>query len=116
MRVSEEDYEKINVMPQYIKNQNKNGKEVVILAYDSAYSMIQLNQNNNELDLVFYGNLGYDGINKTIEKIKNMTNTQFLIMTDEDDMFWQEPNEIRDYITNNLKKVGEILNYSIYEW
>lgn len=115
VRVSEEDYEKINGMPRYIKNQNKNGKEVVILAYDSAYSMIQLNQNNNELDLVFYGNLGYDGINKTIEKIKNMTNTQFLIMTDEEDMFWQEPNEIRDYITNNLKKVGEILNYSIYE-
>lgn len=107
--------EKIKTMSQYIKNKNKSGIDVIIIASDSALTMVPLNQNHGEFDLVFYGNLGYNGINNLIEKIKNSENTEYLIYTDEEDMFWQEPTEIREFIINNLTKTGEICNYSIYK-
>ena len=43
-----------------------------------------------------------------------MKNTEFLIFTDEDDCYWQESKDIREYIINNFEKSGEIFNYSIY--
>ena len=87
----------------------------LIISSDSALTMISLNQNNGDFDLVFNGNLGYNGINSLINKIKNSENTEFLIYTNKEDMFWQEPLEIREYIIKNLTKIGEICNYSIYK-
>lgn len=113
--VSEEYYEKIDVLSDYIINEEKNGKKVIIISFDSAFPMINLKKSNQEFDLVFNGNLGYNGENKMIEKIKSSTNTTFLILTDEDDCFWQESKVIRNFITNNLSKKGELLDYSIYE-
>lgn len=105
-------YEKINVLKDYI---NENDKDVIVLTYDAALVMVELEKNNGELDLAFVGNLGYDGENKLIEKINNLENTEILIFTDEEDRFWQESDMVREYILNNLDKVGEILEYSIYE-
>lgn len=113
--ISPEYYEKINTMEEYINIQKENNKNVVIIAFDAAFTMVHIQQNNNEFDLVFNGNLGYDGENKMIQKISSMKNTQFLILTNEEDCFWQESEKIRNYIINNLSKTGEILNYSIYE-
>ena len=50
----------------------------------------------------------------TIEKIAKLENTEILIFTDEEDCFYQESKEIREYMMNHLQKSGEILNYSIY--
>ena len=107
--------EKIDTMSEYINNKNKLGINVIIISSDSALTMISLNQNNGDFDLVFNGNLGYNGINSLINKIKNSENTEFLIYTNKEDMFWQEPLEIREYIIKNLTKIGEICNYSIYK-
>lgn len=106
--------EKIKTVSEYITKKNNAGIDVIIVTSDAAYTMINLNQNHNHFDLAFNGNLGYNGINKLIEKIKTSKNTEFLIYTNEDDMFWQESLEIRNYIINNLEKTGEISNYSIY--
>ena len=70
--------------------------------------------NNRELDLLFYGNLGFNGIQNTIDKISEMHDTEFLIFTNEKDCFYQEPIEIREYILENFEKTGEFLDYSIY--
>lgn len=113
--ISQENYEKINVMTNYIKTKESNGKNVIIMSFDSAFTMISLNKNNDEFDLVFNGNLGYNGDSKMIEKIKTSKNTEFLILTDEEDCFWQESKIVRKFILENLNKKGEILNYSIYE-
>lgn len=113
--ISNENYNKISILKKYIKTQNKENKNVIIIASDSALTMISLNKNNQEFDLVFNGNLGYNGENKLIEKIKSLKDTEFLIFTNEDDCFWQESPKIRNYIIENLNKTGEILDYSIYE-
>lgn len=76
--------------------------------------MLPLGINNYEFDMLLSGNLGYNGIQKTIDKISKMKNTEFLIFTDEKNVFWQSPKEIREYVLNNLEKKGEILDYSIY--
>ena len=101
-------------MEHYIKNRNEDGVDVMILSYDAAVPMINLKQSHGAYDLLFNGNLGYDGINKIKEDIRNRKNTEFLIVTDEKDVFWQEPLEIRDFIIENLDYSGQICNYSIY--
>lgn len=111
----EENYEKINTMTSYIKEKNIEGKEVIIITSDACLSMIPLNKSNRAFDLPFKGNLGYNGENKIIKQIKDSKNTEFLIYTSEEDCFWQESEKIRNFITKNLVKTGEILNYSIYE-
>lgn len=105
---------KIEEMSKYILKRNAEGIDVILVTSDAAYTMINLNQNHKYFDLAFNGNLGYNGINKLIENINNSTKTEFLIYTNEEDMFWQESLEIREYIINNLDKTGEISNYSIY--
>lgn len=64
----------------------------------------------------FVGNFGKDGESGVIENIKNLkSGTQILIFTNEEDMFWQESKTIRKYIIDNLNKIGELENYTIYE-
>lgn len=112
--IKEETIEKINIVSEYIKEKNSSGTDVIIVASDSAYTMINLNQSHRAFDLVFNGNLGYHGVEHLINEIKNCENTEFLIYTDEEDRFWQESDEIREYIISNLEKIGNISNYSIY--
>ena len=76
--------------------------------------MIPLRQNNGAYDLIFYGNLGYNGIEKMKKNILSKEHTEFLIVKNEDDMFDQEIIEIREFIMQKLTKCGEILNYDIY--
>ena len=64
----------------------------------------------------FVGNFGKNGESGVIENIKNLkSGTQILIFTNEEDMFWQESKTIRKYIIDNLNKIGELENYTIYE-
>lgn len=106
--------EKSNEIENYIIEKNNNGIDVIILSHDAAYPMINLKQSHGFYDLLFYGNLGYNGIEKIKYDIDSRENTEFLVVTDDKDIFWQEPTEIREYIINNLNYVGTISNYSIY--
>ncbi len=112
--IAKEDKEKIEEMTHYIENKKAEGTKVIVLSYEAVSYMIPLKMNNREFDLPLAGNFGYHGIQKTIEKISKMKNTEILIFTDEQDCFYQESKEIREYIVNYLQKNGEILNYSIY--
>lgn len=110
----QEDLDRIAEVTAYITEQKENGINVVCLSYDAASYMVPLQQNNGYLDMLLTGNLGYHGIENTIQKIVEMENTEFLIFTNEEDYFYQEPKAIRDFIINNFEKKGEFLNYSIY--
>lgn len=112
--ISETNLTQINDTTNYILSKKEAGTDVIILAYDAAAYMVPLRINHREFDLLLSGNLGYHGIQNTIDKISNMQNTEFLIFTDEENCFYQEPKEIRNYILNNLEKNGEFLDYSIY--
>lgn len=113
-RISQEKEERIDQMTDYIKTKQSEGTNVIVLSYEAVAYMLPLQINNREFDLPFMGNFGYRGVPKTIEKISNLKNMEILILTEEEDCFYQESNEIRAYIMNHLQKNGEILNYSIY--
>lgn len=112
--IYKEDIEKFGNIKNYIIEKNSEGIDVIICSYEAARVMIDLEQSHGAYDLPFNGNFGYDGVNRMKKDILSKKNTEFLIFTDEKDMFWQESKEIRDCIINNLNYVGDIENYSIY--
>lgn len=104
-----------NIIKDYIIEQNNNGIDVIIISEDNSIPIIELNQNHLMYDLLFEGNLGYNGKNKIKNDIISRENTQFLIITNEDEVFTQQPLEIRNFIIENLNFKGTICNYSIYQ-
>ena len=113
-KTSSETLKQIEIVTKYIELKQSQGTKVLFLTQDAFAYMVPLNINNNEFDLPFSGNLGYNGIQKTIDKISQMENTEFIIYTDEENCFFQESKEIREYILNHFKKIGELFEYSIY--
>lgn len=107
--------EKSKILEEYILDQNKSGIDVIIISDDASLPVIELNQNHLMYDLLYEGNLGYNGKNRIKSDILSKKNTQFLVVTSEEDIFEQQPPEIRDFIINNLNYKGTICNYSIYE-
>ncbi len=107
--------EKSNIIKEYILEQNQAGIDVIIISDDSSLPIVELNQNHHIYDLLYEGNLGYNGINKIEKDILLKKNTQFLIVTNEEDLFEQQPPEIRKFIIENLTFKGTICNYSIYQ-
>lgn len=106
--------EKSYVIKDYILKQNQNGIDVIIISDDASLPIVELNQNHLIYDLLYEGNLGYDGKNRIKKDILSRKNTQFLIVTNEEDVFQQQPPEIRRFIMENLNLEGFICNYSIY--
>ena len=102
------------ILKNYIIEQNNKNIDVIIVAFDSAFPMIELKQSHGVYDLVFNGNLGYNGTEKMKKDILNKRNTEFLIFTNPDDLCYQDSTEIRNFIINNLKFKGNIEHYSIY--
>ena len=105
---------KTNDLKEYILEQEKQGITVLICSHDAAFPMIEFKKSNGMYDLLFNGNLGYKGKDKVYSDIDNLKNTEFLVVTNEEDIFVQEPQEIRKYIMDNLELKGQIHNYSIY--
>lgn len=107
--------EKSEIIEEYILKQNKDGIDVIIISDDCSLPIIELNQNHHIYDLLYEGNLGYDGKNRIKSDIISRRNTQFLVVTNEEDIFEQQPPEIREFIMENLTYKGTVCNYSIYE-
>ena len=74
--------------------------------------MTYLHKNHQQLDLCFAGNLGFNGVKNTIEKIEKLENTEILI--NEND-YWQEAEKIRYYVAENGEKIGKVNELNIYK-
>ena len=104
--------EKIELIDNYILEESKKENRIVIISEKAALYMIPLNINNGDFDLAFVGNLGKNGENKLIEKVKNSENTKYLI---DKNIYWQISLSLRNYIITNLEKTGDIGGFEIYE-
>ena len=111
INISEENYNKNKIIEEYISSSEKN---VIVLGKDAAMYMIPLKRSNGVMDLPFLGNLGKDGEDGLISKINELKNSEFLIINNPNDLFWQESKKIYNYIIDNLTKKGEIENFYIY--
>lgn len=95
----------------YIEEKESENYKVMVVSCDASLYMAPMNRNNNEFDLFFYGNLGYKGVEKTIEKMKEWKNT---IILRNEERFWQEPKEIDEYLVQNCTSLGKIEDLEIY--
>ena len=93
---------------------NEEDKQTIVLSYYSNLYMNVLDRNNGKMDLPFYGNLGKEGEDGLIEEIKELQNTNLLILKEEDKEY-QESKKVRNYVIENYKQIGEIGRFFIYD-
>ena len=105
--------ERIIEVEKYILNQQSIGRKVYILDAEAALYNIPLDIYNKDYDMFNKGNLGKDGEDGIIERIKKEKDTIYLIKKEK--LNWQNPNKVREYIQQNLSEIGEISVFMIYE-
>lgn len=109
--IDDEMKDDINEIVKYINSQEN---QTIILSYYSNLYMNVLNRNNGKMDLPFYGNLGKKGEDGLINEIDNLTNTNLLILKEEDTLF-QESSKVREHIIEKYEQIDEIGRYKIYK-
>ena len=101
-----------------LNSEFKKEKDNIIIAV--TYAPILNTSNNRKIDyfnVINYGNLGYDGTNMMINKIKNMHNKTFIL---NDNLIYnkseidQTNDDIVKYIVDNTKKIKNIGNFGFY--
>ena len=101
---------------EYIKD-NKDSN-LIILGANAYFFKITNNLDITYYDLLNYGNHGYDGTNKLIEKIKKEKNPIFLInmseYKDNSDNRQQINKDVMKYVIDNYCKEKKIGEYQIF--
>lgn len=110
--ISEELNKQLEEVTNYIKEKEKEGIDVISLSADAPLYMTYLNKNHGELDLCFVGNLGWNGKETTLEKIKGLKDTEILIHIDS---YWQEVDEIKSWVRENCTEQESINYISVYK-
>lgn len=111
-----EDYglkSRILEIDDYILKNKAQGKNVYILDAEAVIYTIPLNIYNKDYDMFLRGNLGGKGEQGIIDRIVKEDNCMYLIKKDY--LNWQNPNEVRKYIMNNLNLVDDISIFYVYE-
>ena len=107
--------ETIKTVSKYIQNNDRD--TIVLSTYAPLISLYLNDLDNKDFDLALRGNLGKDGEEGLIEKIKNLNNTQILLLheTEEEKELYQFAYDAREYITQNYTYIGQIDKFDIYE-
>ncbi len=115
--IEKQNQETITLITNYIKENEKLGYDVYMLDFRAATYMIVLNRYNKDYDMYNIGNLGADGETGEINRIKESSNTLYLILNEkyyEELKSAQNPEKTRNYIRSNLKYIDDIDIYSVY--
>lgn len=113
--IKKEIKEEMNKVIKYIQESEK---DIIVLSTYAPFYSIELNDlNNNVYDWALKGNLGKDGENGLIERIKELQNTQILLYKsdEEESEIYQFANTAIQYIKENMEYVGKIENFDIYQ-
>lgn len=108
---------RIDNIDKYILEKEQEGKKVYILDAEAAIYMIPLDKYNKDYDMFLRGNIGKDGEEGQIEKIKQRDeNTLYLIRKENIKTNWQTPINVVKYIRDNLEKIDDVgLLYESYK-
>lgn len=116
IQISEYLQERINEIDNFILEQEKENKKVYILDAEAAIYMIPINNYNKDYDMFLKGNIGKDGQEGQIQKIKQKeTNEIILIRKRNLQSNWQTPTDVVDYVRENLEFMGEVSIYEVYK-
>lgn len=106
---------RIDNIDEYILKKELQGNKVYILDAEAVIYMVPLDKYNKDYDMFLIGNIGKDGQEGQIEKIKKKDeNTLYLIRNENIETNWQTPLDVIEYIRNNLAKIGEVSMYEVY--
>lgn len=108
----------MNVMNifNYIKVRESLRTRVIIFSAEAPIYLLPLSESSGDMDLPLRGNMGLNGEENMLKKIKSLRNVELLIAKDNNNVFWQESKTIRKYILTNCRYVGEIGDFLIYEF
>lgn len=106
---------RINEIDEYILEQEYKGNTVYILDAEAAVYMIPINKYNKNYDMFLKGNLGINGEEKIIEKIKNKKENEIILIKNSKlSVNWQTPKNIVQEVRKELELVGGISIYEVY--
>ena len=105
----------IEEVADYVQNNDKN--TIVLSTYAPLISLYLNDLDNGDYDLPLRGNLGSKGEEGLIEQIKELSNTQILLLheTEEEKEIYQFAYDAADYIKQNFTYVGQVNKFDIYE-
>ena len=108
--------DKIKSIDNYILEAEQNGDRVYILDAEAAIYMIPIDRYNKDYDMFLKGNIGKDGEQGQIEKIKQKNDNEIILVRKSNlKTNWQTPKEVVKYVRENLEKIGEINIFEIYK-
>ena len=94
---------------------NKYNNKVMFIGPSAYYFKLINNNKINYLDLINTGNYGYNGSNKLLNRVENLSEDYvFFVEKDELGKGKQTDQNIYNYIVKNYKKIDEISDYDIY--
>ena len=105
----------IEEVGDYVQNNDKD--TIVFSTYAPLISLYLNDLDNGDYDLPLRGNLGSKGEEGLIEQIKELKNTQILLLheTEDEKEIYQFVYDVADYIKQNYAYVGQVNKFDIYE-
>ena len=83
---------------------------------EAAIYMIPIDRYNKDYDMFLKGNIGKDGEQGQIEKIKQKNDNEIILVRKSNlKTNWQTPKEVVKYVRENLEKIGKINIFEIYK-
>ena len=97
-----------------LKYMDKSDKEIVLLDANAYYFKLIQDKKIGYIDLINYGNWGYEGSNKLIKYLKKYKDTYFIINREDYKNSSQIDKNALKYVSSHGKKIKEIGCYDIY--
>lgn len=94
---------RISDVTDKVRSYSNSGRESIIIDAEAAIYDIVLNKYKKNYDMLLIGNIGEHGVEKIINEIKDSHNVYYFVKNPQYALNWQLPEDIIDYIRNNLK-------------
>ena len=97
-----------------VRAYSNSGRESIIVDAEAAIYDIVLNRYKKNYDMLLIGNIGENGVEKIINEIKDSHNVYYFVKNPQYALNWQLPEDIVDYIRNNLKYHETVSVFDVY--
>lgn len=105
---------RISDVTDKVRAYSNSGRESIIVDAEAAIYDIVLNRYKKNYDMLLIGNIGENGVEKIINEIKDSHNVYYFVKNPQYALNWQLPEDIVDYIRNNLKYHETVSIFDVY--
>ena len=105
---------RISDVTDKVRSYSNFGRESIIVDAEAAIYDVVLNRYKKNYDMLLIGNIGENGVEKIINEIKDSHNVYYFIKNPQYVLNWQLPEDIVDYIRNNLKYHETVSVFDVY--